>query len=154
MHAGALPSFARWAISVRWTMGDGKRILVVEDYEPMAGAIESMLTMRGYRVLRAANGIEALQAMGEIVPDLIIADILMPEMDGYAFYQEVQKRSEWRHIPFIFLTSMAEREDIQKGLELGVDTYITKPFDPEDLLAATRAELKGQEGRGGGSTRR
>jgi CheY-like chemotaxis protein len=123
-------------------MGDRKRILVVEDHQPMAGAIDSILTMKGYRVARAANGIEALDVMEGFVPDLIIADILMPEMDGYAFYQEVQKRLAWRHIPFIFLTSMAEREDIQKGRDLGVDSYITKPFDPEDLLAATRRELE------------
>jgi CheY-like chemotaxis protein len=123
-------------------MGDRKRILVVEDYEPMAGAIESILEMNGYCVSTAANGIEALQSMEREVPDLIIADILMPEMDGYAFYREVQKRLEWRCIPFVFLTSMAEREDIQKGRDLGVDSYITKPFDPEDLLSAARAELE------------
>lgn len=129
-------------------MGDAKHILVVEDYGPMAGAIEGILTMKGYRVSVAANGVEALQVMGEEVPDLIIADILMPEMDGYAFYKEVQRHLEWRPIPFIFLTSMAEREDIQKGRELGVDTYITKPFDPEDLLTATRSELEGIRGAG------
>jgi DNA-binding response OmpR family regulator len=122
-------------------MEDRKQILLVEDHQPMAGAIESILTMRGYAVLTAANGIEALQVMEDTAPDLIIADILMPEMDGYTFYEEVQKRSEWCPIPFIFLTSMAEREDIKRGRELGVDSYITKPFDPEDLLAATRTEL-------------
>jgi len=123
-------------------MGDTKEILVVEDHRPMAGAIESILTMEGYAVSTAANGIEALQVMEEAAPDLIVADILMPEMDGYAFYQEVQRRPEWRPIFFIFLTSMAEREDIQRGRELGVDSYITKPFEPEDLLAAVRTELE------------
>ena len=108
----------------------------------MAGAIESILEMKGYAVSTAAHGIEALKIMENGAPDLIIADILMPEMDGYTLYQEVQRRPEWRSIPFIFLTSMAEREDIQKGRDLGVDSYITKPFDPEDLLKATRAELE------------
>ena len=112
----------------------------------MAQAIESILEMRGYAVSTAANGIEALQAMANVIPDLIIADILMPEMDGYTFYQEVQKRLAWRPIPFIFLTSMAEREDIQRGRDLGVESYITKPFDPEDLLAAARTQLdEGQD---------
>ncbi len=109
----------------------------------MAGAIESILEMRGYSVSTAAHGVEALEIMEDIAPDLIIADILMPEMDGYTFYQKVQERPEWRSIPFIFLTSMAEREDIQKGRDLGVDSYITKPFDPEDLLEAARVELGG-----------
>lgn len=123
------------------TVDDSQRILVVEDHKPMVGAIEGILEMNGYAVLTATNGVEALQVMEDAVPDLIIADILMPEMDGYAFYREVRKRVEWRSIPLIFLTSMAEREDIQKGRDLGVSSYITKPFDPEDLLAAVREGL-------------
>jgi DNA-binding response OmpR family regulator len=123
-------------------MTSKKHILVVEDHEPMLGAIESVLELSGYIVSTAADGADALQVMGEAKPDLLIVDILMPEMDGYTFYQEVQRRPEWRSTPFIFLTSMAEREDIQKGREMGVDSYITKPFDPEELLAAVRAGLE------------
>jgi CheY-like chemotaxis protein len=120
---------------------DSKQILVVEDYQPMAAAIESILEINGYGVSTAPNGVAALQLMEGLTPDLIIADILMPEMNGYAFYEEVRNRAEWQRIPFIFLTSMAEREDIEKGRALGVKSYITKPFDPEDLLAAVRSEL-------------
>ena len=122
-------------------MEDIKQILVVEDYQPMAAAIESILQINGYGVSTAPNGVEALHVMERLSPDLIIADILMPEMNGYAFYEAVRKRAEWKAIPFIFLTSMAEREDIEKGRSLGVESYITKPFDPEDLLTAVRAEL-------------
>ncbi len=122
-------------------MEETKRILVVEDYQPMAAAIESILEINGYRASTAPNGVEALHVMEGLIPDLIIADILMPEMNGYAFYEAVRKRSEWQAIPFIFLTSMAGREDIEKGRALGVESYITKPFDPEDLLEAVRAEL-------------
>lgn len=107
----------------------------------MAGAIASILEINGYRVSTVPNGVEALHMMERWTPDLIIADILMPEMDGYAFLKAVQKRSEWRAIPFIFLTSMAGREDIDKGRSLGVESYITKPFDPEELLVAVRTEL-------------
>jgi len=120
---------------------DNKQILVVEDYQPMAAAIESILEINGYGVSTAPNGVAALQLMEGLTPDLIIADILMPEMNGYAFYEEVRNRAEWQRIPFIFLTSMAEREDIEKGRALGVKSYITKPFDPEDLLAAVHSEL-------------
>ncbi len=124
-------------------MGNAGHILVVENYAPMALAIESILEMSGYRVSTAADGVDAVQILAEVTPDLIVADILMPEMDGYAFYRELQRRPEWRAIPFIFLSSMAEREDIQEGRDLGVDCYITKPFEPEELLAAVRLQLEG-----------
>jgi len=119
-----------------------KRVLVVEDHEPMLGAIKSILEMRGYTVSTAVNGVDALQLMEDAQPDLLIVDILMPEMDGYTFYEEVRKRPAWRSTPLIFLTSMAEREDIQRGRALGVNGYITKPFEPNDLLEAVRAGLE------------
>lgn len=122
-------------------MGAKERILLVEDYGPIAEAIKNILEMNGYRVSTASDGVEALELMESLDPDLIVADILMPEMDGYAFLEEVQKNSEWCSVPFIFLTSMAEREDVQKGRDLGAARYITKPFEPEDLLEAARAEL-------------
>jgi len=119
-----------------------KHVLVVEDHEPMLGAIKSILEMRGYTVSTAVNGVDALQLMEEMGPDLLIVDILMPEMDGYTFYEEVRKRPAWRSTPLIFLTSMAEREDIQRGRALGVNGYITKPFEPNDLLEAVQAGLE------------
>jgi len=108
----------------------------------MLGAIKSILEMRGYTVSTAVNGVDALQLMEDAQPDLLIVDILMPEMDGYTFYEEVRKRPAWRSTPLIFLTSMAEREDIQRGRALGVNGYITKPFEPNDLLEAVRAGLE------------
>jgi CheY-like chemotaxis protein len=119
-----------------------KHILVVEDHEPMLGAIKSVLELSGYTVSTAVNGIDALQVLEATQPDLLIVDILMPEMNGYVFYEELQRHPACRSAPVIFLTSMAQREDIQKGRELGVDSYITKPFDPEDLLAAVRNGLE------------
>ena len=123
-------------------MAGRKHVLVVEDHEPMLGAIKSVLEMRGYAVSTAVNGVDALQVMEETLPDLLIVDILMPEMDGYTFHSEVHRHPAWRSTPLIFLTSMAEREDIQRGRELGVERYITKPFDPEDLLEAVRVSLE------------
>jgi CheY-like chemotaxis protein len=118
-----------------------QRILVVDDHKSLLAAIRELLETEGYTVLAAADGVQALQMMEENRPDLILADVLMPRMDGYALYKAVRARPEWASIPFIFLTAKAEEEDLSKGKGLGVEEYITKPFDPQDLLAAVRAQL-------------
>jgi signal transduction histidine kinase len=118
----------------------GERILVVEDHKALLDAIQEVLESNDYVVLFATNSLEALQVMEETRPDLIIADIMMPMMDGYALYEAVRSRSEWVAIPFIFLTAKSAKEDILKGKILGVEDY-TKPFEPQELLAAVRARL-------------
>lgn len=122
-------------------MGDAKRILVVEDQRLLRVAIQDTLKLEGYEVITASDGVEALAVMEERCPDLIIADIMMPRMDGYAFYEAVRARPAWVAIPFIFLTAKAEREDILKGKGMGAEDYITKPFDPDELLVVVRARL-------------
>lgn len=124
---------------------DGKRILVVEDHKPLLTAIREVLEVEGYFVLTANNGVMALDVMEESSPDLIIADIMMPQMDGYTLYERVRTHPEWIPIPFIFLTAKAERDDILRGKDLGVEDYITKPFDPEELMVAVRARLRRSE---------
>ncbi len=119
----------------------GERILVVEDNKALLDAIQEVLESNDYVVLFATNGLEALQVMEETRPDLIVADIMMPLMDGYAFYEAVRSRSDWVAIPFIFLTAKSGKEDILRGKILGVEDYITKPFEPQVLLAAVRARL-------------
>lgn len=116
-------------------------ILVVEDHEPLLLAIQDVLEEEGYAVLTATDGVKALAVMEASLPDLIVADIMMPQMDGYAFYKAVRARKEWISIPFIFLTAKAEREDILRGKELGVEDYLTKPFEPRELVVAVRAKL-------------
>jgi signal transduction histidine kinase len=116
-------------------------VLVVEDHEPLLTAIKGVLESEGYAVLIAADGEQGLQVMEGATPDLIVADIMMPKMDGYTFYEQVRANPEWVHIPFIFLTAKAEREDILKGKALGAEDYLTKPFDPEELLVAVRSRL-------------
>jgi two-component system sensor histidine kinase/response regulator len=118
-----------------------QHILIVEDHEPLLAAIQHVLELEDYAVLTASDGIEALQVMEEIQPDLIVADIMMPRMNGYDFYEAVRERPEWVPIPFIFLTARAEKEDMLKGKALGVEDYIVKPFDPEELLIAVQARL-------------
>ena len=119
-----------------------QRILVAEDYEPILAGIRDVLEAEGYTVLTATDGAQALQMMEETRPDLIVADIMMPTMDGYALYDIVRTRPEWSSIPVVFLTSKAEKEDLLKGKNLGVDGYITKPFDPERLLTTVRTLLE------------
>ncbi len=119
-----------------------QRILVVEDYGPLLAGIRDILETEGYIVFTAIDGAQALQMMGETCPDLIVADIMMPTMDGYALYEAVHARPEWTSIPVIFLTSKAEKKDLLKGKDIGVDGYITKPFDPDELLVTVRALLE------------
>ncbi len=121
------------------------RILVVEDHEPLLHAIRMVLERAGYTVLTATDGEEGLKVLENTRPDLIVADIMMPHMDGYAFYEAVRARPEGLTIPFIFLTARSTREDILRGKMLGAEDYLTKPFDPETLVVAVRSRLKRAE---------
>ncbi|ACY47489.1 PP2C family protein-serine/threonine phosphatase [Rhodothermus marinus] len=109
-------------------------ILVVEDEHTLRRLLEYRLS-KYYRVRSAANGEEALQLVLEEIPDLIISDIMMPKMDGFALQQALQNRKETRAIPFIFLTAKADEHSRMRGMRMGVDDYITKPFDIDQLLA-------------------
>jgi putative two-component system response regulator len=116
-------------------------ILVVDDNDVLRTALEEMLTMAGFVILTAANGLEALERMEYVTPNLIISDITMPEMDGYTFFEEVRKRSDWLSIPFIFLTARGTKKDIINGKSLGAEDYLVKPIHREELLIAVRSRL-------------
>jgi signal transduction histidine kinase len=120
----------------------GETILVLDDNWDLLTNIELILEMEGYQVLSACSGSEALTLLDQTRPDLIISDIMMPEIDGYEFYQRVRQNPELLTVPFIFLTAKGEREDIRLGKRLGVDEYLTKPLEPEDLLIAVEAKLR------------
>ena len=117
------------------------KILLVEDYGPLLRAVGDILEMEGFSVFLAADGAAGLRAVQEIHPDLVVTDILMPEMDGYAFYKAVRARPDWARIPFVFLTCKADEKDLQKAEALGVEGYITKPFEPRELVDIIRAKL-------------
>lgn len=121
---------------------DKALILVVEDDQLMAQGIADTLSFEGYRVDIALNGRAALMKMKAQRPDLVLSDIMMPEMDGHDFCALVRANPEWRTLPFIFLTALGQRVDERRGLELGADHYLTKPFEPDDLLLAIRSRLK------------
>jgi signal transduction histidine kinase len=119
----------------------GQRILVVEDHKSMSRAIQGILESEGYTVFTATDGMNALEMMDEVRPDLILADIMMPRMDGYTLYEEIRACEEWIPIPFIFLTAKSEREDRLRGKKMGAEDYVTKPFDAEELIVIVRSRL-------------
>jgi len=117
-------------------------ILVVDDQPDLAENIGLTLSAAGYRVLVAHNGVEALNELRSHGVDLILADIAMPHMNGYQLFERVRENPRWIPIPFLFLTVRTMDSDIRYGKELGVDDYLTKPIQPEDLLAAIHGRLR------------
>jgi putative two-component system response regulator len=116
-------------------------ILIVEDDTLMREALQEILENRGFRVLEAKHGQDALLIMSEIVPSLIISDISMPLMDGLTFFKKVRERPPLVSIPFIFLTARGERQQILLGKDMGAEEYLVKPVPPDELLRAIRARL-------------
>jgi DNA-binding response OmpR family regulator len=116
-----------------------KTILVVDDEERLTSLVQAYLTQEGFRVVTAANGREALFLARQEKPDLIILDLMMPQMDGYDFLRLHRKE---RETPIIILTARLEETDKVLGLELGADDYVTKPFSPRELTARVRAVLR------------
>lgn len=119
-------------------------VLVVEDDIHLLEGIRDILGLDGYDVLTAENGLRALEVLESHpgVPDLIVSDIMMPKMDGIQFLKEIRKQERLFTIPFIFLTARGERPDVHRGLRLGVDDYIVKPYDPQDLLVKIESRLE------------
>ncbi len=125
--------------------GMGKaKVLVVEDDVHLLEGIRDILELDGYAVLTAENGSLGLDVLNDQAapPDLILSDIMMPRMDGIQFLKEVRKEPHWMTIPFIFLTAKGEKADQHRGLRLGVDDYVVKPYDPTDLLVKIETRLE------------
>ena len=119
-----------------------KKILVIEDNNEIRENILEILELDGYDTVEAANGVEGVQQALKEIPDLIICDIMMPELDGYGVLHILSKKETTAGIPFIFLTAKAERSDMRKGMNLGADDYLTKPFDDTELLDAIQIRLQ------------
>jgi CRP-like cAMP-binding protein/CheY-like chemotaxis protein len=116
-------------------------LVLIEDNEDVRENTAEILELDGYEVHSAPDGKEGVRLVREFQPDLIICDIMMPELDGYGVLHMLNKDPKTAHIPFIFLTAKAEREDFRKGMNLGADDYITKPFDELQLLHAVEMRL-------------
>jgi two-component system, sensor histidine kinase and response regulator len=117
------------------------KILVIEDERPFRQDIVDWLTLEGYAVVGAEDGIVGIETAFQYIPDLILCDILMPRLDGYGVLSEVHANPVTAAIPFIFLTGRSAQEDILKGINLGADDYITKPFTRLELLQAIQTWL-------------
>ena len=117
-------------------------VLFVDDDCALRDGVVDLLELSGYETITAEDGAQAITEMTTSRPDIIVSDIMMPFMDGYEFYEAVRANSAWLNIPFIILSARGEKKDLRHGTQLGVDSYLTKPFEPEDLLLAIDARLR------------
>ena len=110
-------------------------ILIVEDSPTQAIQLQSLLEENGYKVSVSVNGKDALSYLDDHIPDLVVSDIVMPEMDGYELCRKIKEDDDFIGIPVLLLTQLTEPEDIIKGLDCGADNFVTKPYDPKLLLS-------------------
>lgn len=118
-----------------------KKIVLAEDESQIAKLVEFKLKKEGYQVTWKKNGEEALKAIKEEKPDLILLDVMMPVMDGYEVLRQVKEDEQLRDIPVIMLTARAQERDVVKGIGSGAEDYITKPFHPAELLVRVKKIL-------------
>ncbi len=118
------------------------KILVIEDEPEMRRNLGTILKLEKFEVLTAENGKAGLEMAQRQHPDLILCDVMMPEMDGHSVLQALRQDRETASVPFIFLTAKGEKADLRSGMNLGADDYLTKPVAKSDLLAAIKARLK------------
>jgi len=123
-------------------MNEPSKILVVDDDQVILDSVADIIRLAGYETIKAINGRDGLEKMQTETPNLIVADVMMPEMTGIEFFHEVRQNPAWQAIPFIFLTARGTKEDVRHGLSLGADYYLTKPFEPEDLLVAIQSRIQ------------
>ena len=122
-----------------------KTILIIEDNNYIRENTAEILELTGYKVLQANNGKVGVDLTTQYKPDLILCDIMMPQLDGYGVLYMLSRNTDTASIPFIFLTAKAERLDFRKGMEMGADDYLTKPFDDIELLNAIESRLNKNE---------
>jgi DNA-binding NarL/FixJ family response regulator len=122
-----------------------KKILVIEDDKILLKTISNLLQLEGFEPISAVNGRDGVRQALELMPDLIICDIMMPEKDGLQVLKEIRKSKKTQLVPFIFLTAKAELKEIRIGMQMGADDYITKPFDNDDLINSVNLRLQKQK---------
>ncbi|WP_242084626.1 response regulator [Aestuariivivens sediminis] len=118
-----------------------KTVLLIEDDTSLRENTAELLELSNYNVLKASNGVIGVEMAKKYLPDIIVCDIMMPELDGYGTLDILSKHSPTRLIPFIFLSAKTERHEVRKGMNLGADDYITKPFTEDDIISAIESRL-------------
>ncbi|WGF91583.1 response regulator [Aequorivita marisscotiae] len=118
-----------------------KRILLIEDDIALRENTAELLELSGFMVFTAANGKIGIEKAKKEIPDIIVCDIMMPEIDGYGVLESMASEEKTKHIPFIFLSAKTEHKEIRKGMDMGADDYLTKPFDEMELISAVESRL-------------
>jgi DNA-binding response OmpR family regulator len=121
-----------------------RKILIADDEPNIVAAIEYLLKQRGHEVHTAPDGAEALRIVERVVPDLVLLDVMMPRASGYEVCETIRHRAEWRHIKVIMLSAKGRDAEVVKGLAMGADLYITKPFSTRELVASIEKLLDQQ----------
>lgn len=119
-----------------------KKVMVVEDDPSIRDGIIDFLRLEGFEVNENENGMEALTSLKYFDPDIVISDVMMPVMDGHTLLSEYRKMNENKAVPFIFLTALSDRKDLRRGMKLGADDYLTKPFSNIELLDAIQTQYE------------
>ncbi|MBI3260080.1 MAG: response regulator, partial [Ignavibacteriae bacterium] len=118
-----------------------KKIIVIEDEDLIREGITLILSVNGYHVISAHNGSVGIELAKEHLPDLVVSDIMMPEKDGYDVLQALRTHEPTSAIPFLFLSAKVDQSDIRRGMNLGADDYLTKPFEHDELISAVQTRL-------------
>jgi len=121
-----------------------KKVLIVDDEPNIVAALEYLLQRKGYEIRIAADGEEALRQVRSFAPDLVLLDVMMPRQSGYEVCQRIRERPEWSGVRIVMLSAKGREAEVSKGLSLGADLYITKPFSSAELVARI-GELLGDE---------
>lgn len=112
-----------------------KRVLIADDEPNIVTSLEYLMQKSGYEVKIARNGDEALALVESFLPDVVLLDVMMPRKSGYEVCQQIRERSDWQHIKVVMLSAKGREAEVNKGLSLGADTYVTKPFSNQELIA-------------------
>ncbi|GBD42902.1 Transcriptional regulatory protein WalR [bacterium HR40] len=122
----------------------GKRVLIVDDEPNIVLSLEFLMKKAGFEVEVARNGREALAALDRDPPDLLLLDVMMPEIDGFEVCERIRARPEWRRTRIVMLTARGRESERERGLALGADAYVTKPFSTRELVDKVRGMLEGE----------
>jgi two-component system, OmpR family, alkaline phosphatase synthesis response regulator PhoP len=121
-----------------------KKVLIADDEPNIVTSLVYLMSKSGYEVEVARNGEEALALVESFMPDLVLLDVMMPRRSGYEVCQKMRERAEWRHIKIVVLSAKGREAEVSKGLSLGADAYVTKPFSNRELIARV-ADLLGED---------